>query len=212
MKEKIKSFLKKMTNFNLFLILLFCVFFGLNKGIYKDGKLNEYYKRIQKTEQQIKYSKATDVGVSVLQYAPVVLAFVSKNPLMYSTYVSAVLISAPTCLILKKIVKETRPDDINNHKSFPSGHSMLSFVGATTILLCLRRFKSRAIIGCISIILAICVAYGRVLAKRHWYIDVCFGGIFGSFITFICYKIIFNLNLKYNWFDYKKSVVDKSDI
>ena len=162
---------KKYHNFICFIILGTCVYICLSVGFFNKNTL-EYYKKINKEEQQVKIAKMTDIGVAVLQYAPVVAGFVSKNPMMYANYTISIFVSVPACLILKTIINEERPDDINNKRSFPSGHSTLAFIGASVMIMCLRRYNARIFIGGLAIILAICVAYGRVMAKRHWYIDI----------------------------------------
>ena len=180
---------KKYHNFICFIILGTCVYICLSVGFFNKNTL-EYYKKINKEEQQVKIAKMTDIGVAVLQYAPVVAGFVSKNPMMYANYTISIFVSVPACLILKTIINEERPDDINNKRSFPSGHSTLAFIGASVMIMCLRRYNARIFIGGLAIILAICVAYGRVMAKRHWYIDIIFGSIIGCFNTCLTYLII----------------------
>lgn len=71
--------------------------------------------------------------------------------------------------ILKRVVREKRPDN-TNRLSFPSGHSAGAFFGATFIH---RRYNFEQAI--VPYILATYVAYTRVKAKKHYTHDVVAG-------------------------------------
>ncbi len=156
----------------------------------------EYFKKIKKTDLQIKHDKYTTIGVELLQVAPFVISIATRNPIMYLTYASSVAISTPIVFFGKKIFKEPRPDDKNDRTSFPSGHSAFAFLSAITLIICIKNKKYKYSFGLLFIIIASYVALGRIMANRHWPIDVIFGSLFGIISAIIAYIFIKNLNKK----------------
>ena len=143
----------------------------------------EYFYKIGKTDRQIAYSRATDIATDILKVVPVVSAIVLKNPILYITYGGASFIQLSTGMILRKIVKEPRPDDPENLTSFPSGHSLFAFTSAITLLLCLRKKKY----GIIAIVFAVLIACGRLLANRHYPVDVIVSSLIGCISVLISF-------------------------
>ena len=139
-----------------------------------------------------------------MQIAPFVVAVTTYNPIMYLTYASAITISTPVVAFGKKITKEPRPDDKNDLTSFPSGHSMFAFMASTVLILCVKKQKNKKILGLISIIMASFVAIGRIIAKRHWFVDVFFGSIFGLIAGMISFFLIKKINDRLCLFDNNK--------
>lgn len=74
--------------------------------------------------------------------------------------------------------------------SFPSGHSLSSFIGATIIFM----FNKK--IGVFAYALAFLIAISRVLLAVHYPTDIIFGAIFGIFIGYFSFKI-FNSKLDF---------------
>ena len=149
----------------------------------------DYFYRIGKTDKQIAYSKATDITTDILKIIPIVSAIVLKNPILYITYGGASFIQLTSGILLRKIVKEPRPDDPENKTSFPSGHSLFAFTSAVVLLFCLRKKKY----GIVAIILATLIACGRILSNRHYPIDVIAGATIGSLsvvISFYCLDFV----------------------
>ena len=165
----------------------------------------KHFQKINKTDMQIKFDKYTTIGVNILQITPFAVAVTTYNPIMYLTYASAITISTPIVAFGKKIVKEPRPDDKNDLTSFPSGHSVFAFMASTVLVLCLKKQKNKKILGLISITIALFVAIGRVIAKRHWFIDIFFGSIFGLIVGIISFFLIKKINDRFCLFDNKFS-------
>lgn len=172
----------------------------------------EYFKRIGKTNKQIAFDRYTTVAVNTILAVPFFTSIISKNPIMYITYAGAVILSTPITAFGKKIFKEARPDDKNDLTSFPSGHSIFAFTSASVLLLCIRREKNKAIFGCISICIAISIAIGRLLANRHWAVDVLAGSAIGCISGTLAFLLVNKINAKIRLFKYNNAIDDDSDI
>lgn len=159
----------------------------------------EYYKRIGKTDMQIKIDKVSDIGNYVLKYTPYAIAAVKKSPLIYVSYSASIALYMVSSYALRVIVQEPRPDDINNKTSFPSGHTVGAFCAATILALCVRLKW----LTFVSILIAIFVAACRLLANRHFPIDVLAGCFIGCTSATFCYVLFMVFNSKLNIFDVK---------
>lgn len=80
--------------------------------------------------------------------------------------------------------------------SFPSGHSMASFVGATCIYYTNKKF------GILAYILATLIALSRVILIVHYPSDVITGAILGIFVALL---VIFICSKKFNYFNNKNN-------
>lgn len=80
---------------------------------------------------------------------------------------------------LKYGVKERRPDG-SNTRSFPSGHTSVSFANAT--YLHMRYGFKTSLLAYFS---AIVIAYTRVESDKHYFHDVVAGAIVGSLSSYI---------------------------
>ena len=159
----------------------------------------EYYKRIGKTDKQIAFDKASDIGNYVLKYTPYAIAIVASSPLIYVSYSASIAVYMVSSYALRVIVQEPRPDDINNKTSFPSGHTVGAFCAATILALCVRlKWLTFA-----SILLAAFVAVCRLLANRHFPVDVLAGCFIGCMSATFCYLSFMIFNSKLNIFDVK---------
>lgn len=76
--------------------------------------------------------------------------------------------------VLKQTFPERRPDNSDN-KSFPSGHTALSFASATTLE---RRYGWQA--GLPAYVLATVVGIGRQRSNEHHWYDVVAGAVLGT--------------------------------
>lgn len=80
---------------------------------------------------------------------------------------------------LKEAFPETRPDH-SNRKSFPSGHTALSFAGAATLQ---NRYGWK--VGLSAQVLAAFVGFARVKAQKHHWYDVVAGAAIGEGAGFL---------------------------
>ena len=165
-------------------------------NIIQPNKQITYYQAIGKTSKQMLYDKYSTIGVNILQIAPVAMAIAIKNPVLYTTYAGAIAIVTPVVVLAKKFIKEARPDDANDFTSFPSGHTAFAFLCATILCLFTKHIRCKHWIRCLYVISAIIIAILRILAKRHWFVDVCCGGIFGCVSAIIAYYFVVKINEK----------------
>ena len=140
-------------------------------------------------QAQQKHGEGID---DVLQYAPYAAVFVLKGCGVESrddwtklavTTAASWVVSAGTGWVLKHTVKEWRPDH-SDQKSFPSGHSINAFAGATALH---KEFgKVSPWISVAGYGVATFVAIDRVAKDRHHWYDVVGGagiGILGTEVT-----------------------------
>lgn len=105
----------------------------------------------------------------------------------------ASLVAGGTCLLLKNVITAARPDQ-SNYNTFPSGHTVLGFVGAELI-----RMNYGWAWGLGAYTVASVVAFMRVYQGRHWVSDVLFGaglGILGAHVGELLmepFKDLFNI-------------------
>jgi undecaprenyl-diphosphatase len=104
-------------------------------------------------------------------------------------YLGTVL-AAVVELLIKSIVKRSRPSIANNKKprfvkaenySFPSGHALRAFyIAAWISTKCKTRLEFFALL-----LWAVLVGFSRIAAGRHFVLDVVFGGALGSALAFL---------------------------
>ena len=135
---------------------------------------------------QQRYSDGLD---DVMQYVPYASVFALKacgvesrddwKKLAITTAVSWA-VTVGTGWILKQSIKEWRPDD-SDQKSFPSGHSMIAFAGATALH---KEFgKVSPWISVVGYGVATFVAVDRVAKDRHHWYDAVTGAALGFGLT-----------------------------
>jgi membrane-associated phospholipid phosphatase len=86
----------------------------------------------------------------------------------------SLLAAGGTTFLLKELVHERRPDGSDN-KSFPSGHTSVSFAAAATLE---KRYGWRA--GLPALAMASFVGLARVQADKHYIHDAVAGAAIGS--------------------------------
>lgn len=138
------------------------------------------------TKAQQKYSDGLD---DVLQYVPYATVYTLKAFGVESrddwkklaiTTVASWAATAGTGWVIKHAVKEWRPDE-SDRKSFPSGHTMIAFAGATALH---KEFgKVSPWISVAGYGVATFVAVDRVARDRHHWYDVVAGAGLGFAVT-----------------------------
>lgn len=137
----------------------------------------------------------SDTADDVLQYVPYASVFALKAcgvesrdgwTKMALTAAASWVVSAGAGYTLKHTVKEWRPDH-TDQKSFPSGHSLVAFSGATVLH---KEFgKVSPWISVAGYGLATCVAVDRVVHDRHHWYDVAAGAGIGIVATELTYFV-----------------------
>lgn len=102
----------------------------------------------------------------------------SSNP--YMIFIILVIVSIAT-VVVKAIYGEGTP----LRGGMPSGHSALAFSIATVIAL----LTEEPLVITLSYLLALIVAQSRVDSKVHSFLEVLFGGMFGTLLTILLFKI-----------------------
>ncbi|WP_277980221.1 phosphatase PAP2 family protein [Sphingomonas phyllosphaerae] len=120
------------------------------------------------------WSKASSVGRDLLVGAALGVPAVQGDwggDLQAGT---SLLAAGGTTFVLKELIHERRPDGSDN-KSFPSGHTSVSFAAAATLE---KRYGWKA--GLPALGLASVVGLARVQADKHYVHDVLAGAAIGS--------------------------------
>ena len=146
----------------------------------------DYYHRIKKTDTQIRFAIATDRALTAMQTIPFVISLLTKNQIMYVVYAGSYGATMVAGTIMRKLVKEPRPDDAENKTSFPSGHSGVAMCVATILLIAMKN----KLIGSLAVIFAFLIAGGRLLANVHYPCDVCCGILNGFLCTMLVWWCI----------------------
>ena len=100
------------------------------------------------------------------------------------TALSSYAIGAATAYSQKQIVAERRPDK-SDRRSFPSGHAMFAFAGATMLHHEFGNLSPWVTIGGYGI--ATLTAVDRLVRDRHYLHDVCAGAAIGIAATELTY-------------------------
>ena len=181
----------KMIFFSFMFFIVSFIQFDLCKELH-----NGYFEKLQKPKNQIVYAKMTNIAVGLLQYTTIALSFATNNHLMMISNFTSLGAGCLTGIVLKKIVKEQRPDDKDNFKSFPSGHTICAFCSAFIIFLYLK--KRKYIFGSLAILCALMVSIGRVASLRHYPVDVICGFFISLFYCLLSFYIVKAINIYLN--------------
>lgn len=77
---------------------------------------------------------------------------------------------------------------VHTSNSFPSGHTATAFA----FCLFLTFLVNKKSWGMVLFVLAFLAGYSRIYLLQHFYLDVVFGGLIGSLVTIIVWKIFAN--------------------
>ncbi len=138
-------------------------------------------------------SHRSDGFDDLLQHAPMAAVFVLKacdveNDTPWTelalTAVASYVAGAVPAYSLKQLVGERRPDK-SDRRSFPSGHSMFAFAGATMLWKEFGDVSPWVPIGGFGV--ATLTAVDRLVRDRHYLHDVCAGAAIGVAATELTY-------------------------
>lgn len=123
-------------------------------------------------------------GVAILKAAGVDSSH--DWPQLAATAVASWVAAAGTAYVLKHSVKEWRPDD-TDRRSFPSGHTVVAFAGATSLRHEFGKVSPWLTVG--GYALATLTACDRVRRKRHYWHDVVAGAAIGVCASELTYYL-----------------------
>ena len=137
----------------------------------------------------------SDALDDVLEYIPYASVFALKAcgvssrddwPKLALTTAASWVVSAGAGYVLKHSIHEWRPDH-SDRKSFPSGHALIAFAGATAL-----HYEFHHVSPWISVsayTLATAVAVDRVVRDRHHWYDVAAGAGIGVCATAVTWWV-----------------------
>ena len=118
------------------------------------------------------FDKLNDVSLSIIKY-------VKSMPL----HVSVISLAVVTIVVI--MAKALSQTGTFLRGGMPSGHSALAMSLSTSITL----LSGDALIGCLSLLMAILVLHSQVDAGIHTVWEVIIGGIFGVIVTLIIFQL-----------------------
>lgn len=157
----------------------------------------------------------TQFGDVIICYS-LVTAFIIYAPKLWEALLTSALISLIVSAVLKKIFAVPRPAAMFDHDSFtiigetvsgktslPSGHSMVTFIAITTLLIAFMPKKNMYKIVWIPFMLSLglLIAFSRVGVGAHYPLDVIIGSTIGFIIAILGIKITNTVN----WFAWIKN-------
>lgn len=135
----------------------------------------------------------SDALDDVLQHAPMAAVFTLKacdfdnstpRAELALTALASYTAGAVTAYSLKQLVAEKRPDG-SDRRSFPSGHAMFAFAGATMLCHEFGQLSPWVPIGGFGV--ATLTAVDRLVRDRHYLHDICAGAAIGFAATELTY-------------------------
>ncbi len=139
-------------------------------------------------------TKLGDKGIFWIILAVVLLCIPKTRKIGLSMGIALIIGLLVGNVFLKNVVARIRPYDLNtgvellisklSDFSFPSGHTLASFEGATVLLI-----KNKKL-GIPAMILAVIIAFSRLYLYVHYPSDVLAGAILGIAIAFLACFIV----------------------
>ncbi len=203
------------------LVLIFLYFFIFNVG----SNFSDSYVAIQKDlffYLNGKLGRFPDLMFNLTQLGDVILSFalvtvfILYAPKLWEALLPAALISLLISAVLKKIFAVPRPaamfdpssftiigKPISGHTSLPSGHSIVTFIVVTVVLIAFMPNKNRHKIIWFFLMLSLgsLVVLSRVGVGAHYPLDVLIGSTIGYIIGITGIKI----STTFNWFEWVKN-------
>ena len=207
----------------LLLFLIYIYFF-----LYNDG--DDFVEVYVKIQQDLffylnnKLSAFPNVMFNITQFGDVIISyslltvFIIYAPKLWEALLTSAILSLIISAVLKKIFAVPRPAAMFDHTSFriigetisgksslPSGHSIVTFITITTLLIAfLPRKNSYKIIWCLFLLsLGLLIAFSRVGVGAHYPLDVIIGSTIGFIIAILGIKISNGVNW-FTWIENKK--------
>ena len=158
--------------------------------LYLNGKLSEF--------PNLQFN-LTQLG-DVLIFFPLLTVFIIYAPKLWEALLTSAILSLVVSATLKKLFAMPRPAAIfdnesfviigrtlSGNSSFPSGHSIATFVVITILLFAFmpQRNKHKVIWSLFMLILGFVIAFSRVGVGAHYPIDVIVGSTIGYVVTII---------------------------
>ena len=205
----------------LFLFLIYLYFMLFND----DANFIDGYVNIQKdlflylnnslSEYPNLMFNLTQFGDVIISYS-LVTVFIIYAPKLWEALLTSAIISLVVSAVLKKIFAVPRPAAMFDHASFtiigetisgksslPSGHSIVTFIAITTLLIAFMPQKNKYKIVWIPFMLSmgLLIAFSRVGVGAHYPLDVIIGSTIGFIIAILGIKITNAVN----WFAWIKN-------
>jgi membrane-associated phospholipid phosphatase len=100
--------------------------------------------------------------------------------------------------------------DINFINTFPSGHTATGFCISGVIVVITLGFakEGRNAIQVLAFLFALLVGLSRVYLMQHFFVDILFGAIVGSFSAFVSYFLLLKWSYYNNYCLADKSIID----
>jgi membrane-associated phospholipid phosphatase len=136
------------------------------------------------------WGKASDIGRDGLVIAALAIPAVQGDWEGAGQSAVAMAVTSGTTDLLKRVTKEERPDH-SNDRSFPSGHTSMSFAAAASLE---KRYGWE--IGLPAHAVAAFVGVARVKANKHFWHDVIAGAAIGEAAGWL---IVSKKNDKVRW-------------
>lgn len=130
-------------------------------------------------QQSTTIEKGGDLLLYALPMSAIATTIIKKDPKGSKQFALGFLVNGVTTEGLKYLVKKERPNG-TNFKSFPSGHTSITFQSAAFLQ---RRYGWK--FGIPAYVLASYTGFSRIESKNHYFIDVLAGAAIGIGSSYI---------------------------
>ncbi|MFC4739887.1 phosphatase PAP2 family protein [Flavobacterium ponti] len=130
-------------------------------------------------QQSTAIEKGGDLLLYALPMSAIATTIIKKDPKGSKQFALGFLVNGVTTEGLKYLVKKERPNG-TNFKSFPSGHTSITFQSAAFLQ---KRYGWK--FGIPAYVLASYTGFSRIESKNHYFIDVLAGAAIGIGSSYI---------------------------